>query len=238
MKILVTNDDGIKSSNLKQLVDVLTKYSNEIYVVAPKEEMSATSQKITLTSGLEINQEKNFPNAIAYYVNGTPSDCVKVATSLLNILPDLVISGINNGFNVGNDILYSGTVSAAMEASLLGYKAIAISTNKDSALTTKEITKVFDYVFNSKIYFDASILNINIPNNFQNIKITNQGIFPFEIKYIKKEDNLYYPDAKCLGITYPNSLTSDVYNVYHQNVSITPLTTNRCDQKIFEKYQK
>ena len=121
MIILVTNDDGINSSLLKILVNSLKKYASEILVVAPLVEMSATSHKLTLREGLDVVKCPDIiENVPSYSVKGTPADCVKIGLFLLDFKPDVVISGINNGYNVGNDILYSGTVSASMEAALCG----------------------------------------------------------------------------------------------------------------------
>ena len=240
MRILITNDDGINSSLLKILVNSLKKYASEILVVAPLVEMSATSHKLTLREGLDVVKCPDIiENVPSYSVKGTPADCVKIGLFLLDFKPDVVISGINNGYNVGNDILYSGTVSASMEAALCGYKGIAISFEKDDTKAQIHLESVLDYLFESDIYKEAEVLNVNIPNNSKGIKITHQGIFPFETKYEKtKDDNLYYAIARCIGLEVENTLESDVYNVYHGYTSISPLTTNRCDNKIFEKYKK
>ena len=107
MRILVTNDDGINSSLLKILVNSLKKYASEILVVAPLVEMSATSHKLTLREGLDVVKCPDIiENVPSYSVKGTPADCVKIGLFLLDFKPDVVISGINNGYNVGNDILY------------------------------------------------------------------------------------------------------------------------------------
>ena len=238
MKILITNDDGINSQLLKVLANALKNYASEILVVAPKFEMSATSHKLTLREGLEVLKYPDIIEGVSSYsVNGTPADCVKIGLNLLEFKPDIIFSGINNGYNVGNDILYSGTVSAAMEAGLCGYKGIAVSFQKDDIKAAIHLETVLDYIFNSEILKESEILNINIPHNSKDIKITHQGVFPFETKYIEKEKNTYYANAKCIGLDVENTIYSDVYNVYNGYTSITPLTVNRCDNKIFEKYK-
>ncbi len=240
MKILVTNDDGINSLNLKILVNSLKKYASEILVVAPKIEMSATSHKLTLREGLEVVKCVDIVEGVtSYYVDGTPADCVKIGLCLLNFKPDVVFSGINDGYNVGTDILYSGTVAAVMEASLCGYKGVAVSFARHDNNAKVYLEEVLDYLFNSDIYKISNVINVNIPTNMKGIKITNQGVFPFDTKYIKNEtDGLYYPDARCIGLEVENTLDSDVYNVYHNYVSISPLTTIRCDLSIFDKVKK
>ena len=238
MRILITNDDGINSKLLKILANALKNYADEILVVAPTVEMSATSHKLTLREGMEVLKYADVIEGIpSYSVNGTPADCVKIGLNLLDFKPDYIFSGINNGYNVGNDILYSGTVSAAMEASLCGYKGIAISFCKDDIRATIHLENVLDYIFESEILQEAEVLNVNIPHNSKDIRVTHQGVFPFETKYIEKEKHTYYADAKCIGLEVENTIYSDVYNVYNGYTSITPLTVNRCDNKIFEKYK-
>lgn len=128
MRILIVNDDGIESSGIITLAR-LAKQLGEVYVVAPKEQCSAMSHRITIRGILQVRKEE-FPveGVEAYSVTGTPADSVRVALhSILPWKPDIIFSGINNGYNVGSDILYSGTVGAAMEALLCGIPAIAFS---------------------------------------------------------------------------------------------------------------
>ena len=216
MRILITNDDGINSKLLRILVNALKNYTDEIMVVAPNVEMSATSHKLTLREGMEVLKYPDIIEGISSYsVNGTPADCVKIGLNLLKFKPDFIFSGINNGYNVGNDILYSGTASAAMEAALCGYKGIAISFQKDDIKATIHLENVLDYIFESEILKEAEVLNINIPHDSKDIRITHQGVFPFETKYIEKEKNIYYANAKCIGLEVENTIYSDVYNVYN-----------------------
>ena len=130
MKILITNDDGINAKGINILSNCIKEYFKQndvtIKVVAPSTEMSAVSQKLSLREGLTIEKRQDIVDGIeSYAVEGTPCDCVKVAYNHLNYIPDIVFTGINNGYNVGNDILYSGTLAAAFEARLYGCKAVA-----------------------------------------------------------------------------------------------------------------
>src|SRR5690606_37226252 len=123
MRILVSNDDGYTAPGLEALVQSL-KGLGDLTVVAPETNCSGVSNSLTLNRPLSVRQANNG----FYYVNGTPSDCVHIAlTGLLDFRPDLVVSGINNGANMGEDTLYSGTVAAATEAYLFGIPAIAFS---------------------------------------------------------------------------------------------------------------
>lgn len=123
MKILVSNDDGYLATGINVLADALSQIA-EVIVVAPDRNRSAASNSLTLNDPLRIRQvSKN-----RYRVNGTPSDCVHLAlTGFLEEEPDLVVSGINHGANLGDDVIYSGTVAAAMEGRFLGLPTIAVS---------------------------------------------------------------------------------------------------------------
>lgn len=127
MKILLTNDDGIQAVGLRSLYHALKRAGHEVHVVAPVTEMSAVGHAVTLAAPLRVKTftENGFSGQA---VSGTPADCVKLGlTTLLPSAPDLVVSGINAGANVGVDILYSGTVSAATEGALMGFPALAVS---------------------------------------------------------------------------------------------------------------
>ena len=123
MRILLSNDDGYQAPGLRLLAGGLADLG-EVTVVAPDRNRSGASNSLTLDSPLRVEQvETN-----VYYVNGTPTDCVHVAiTGLLSEEPDMVISGINHGANLGDDVIYSGTVAAAMEGRFLGLPALAVS---------------------------------------------------------------------------------------------------------------
>jgi len=179
LRILLTNDDGIQAKGLRTLADELTLAGHEIIIVAPDRERSAASHSISLRREIRVNKlAKN-----EYSVDGTPVDCVVVALQKIITEPiDLVISGVNAGQNMGEDILYSGTVAAATEASFYGYKAIAASIcsytdqiYETSARYIVEFLKlgVFDLIDN------LEVLNINFPNlpysEVKGIRLTKTG---------------------------------------------------------------
>ena len=125
--ILVCNDDGIFSPGIKALAEVAAEFG-EVAIVAPDRQQSAVGHAVTISTPLRANELKIADRFEGYAVNGTPADCVKLAhDQLLERKPDLVVSGVNHGSNAGINILYSGTVSAATEGAILGYKAIAVS---------------------------------------------------------------------------------------------------------------
>ena len=140
MKILIVNDDSIDAPGIAVLARAAARLG-EVWVAAPAEQCSALSQKLTLRELIPVEEEKDFPVRVrsAWRIGGTPVDCVKVALEyLMEEKPDVVISGINNGFNAGQDIAYSGTLGAAFEAERLGVPAIAFSTAGDKYLGEME----------------------------------------------------------------------------------------------------
>lgn len=127
MRILVCNDDGYYSPGITALAETAKQFG-EVVVIAPDRQQSAVGHAITVTNPLRANKVKMINGMDAIAVNGTPADCIKLAhDKLLEVKPDLVLSGINHGSNAGINTIYSGTVSAATEATILGYPAIAVS---------------------------------------------------------------------------------------------------------------
>jgi len=124
MRILVTNDDGIDAPGLEILTDAARSLSSDVWIVAPATEQSGQSHAVTLTDPLRVAHL----DGQRFAVSGTPADCVAVAMSaIMDSPPDLVVSGVNQGFNIANDMLYSGTVGAAMQAATAGVRSIAFS---------------------------------------------------------------------------------------------------------------
>ena len=165
MKILISNDDGFRADGIVALHAALQTIA-DVEVVAPEHNNSAKSNALTLHTPLYVNRADNGFR----YVNGTPADCVHIAlTGLLGYRPDLVISGINNGANMGDDTLYSGTVGAAMEGYLFGIPAIAVSqidkgwAHLDSAAST--VKRLVQQMMDQNLIGTRPwLLNVNIPN--------------------------------------------------------------------------
>jgi 5'-nucleotidase len=163
MKILISNDDGYMAPGIKALADAMALLG-DITVVAPDRNRSGASNSLTLENPLRVNQLENG----VYRVEGTPTDCVHLAiTGLLDEEPDMVIAGINSGANLGDDVLYSGTVAAAIEGRFLGLPAIAISLNGHTATHFETAAwaakKVVSQLLASSLPADT-ILNINVPD--------------------------------------------------------------------------
>ncbi len=165
MKILLSNDDGYQAPGLRALHDAIADLA-EVVVVAPEHNNSAKSNALTLHSPLYVHEAHNGFR----YVNGTPADCVHIAlTGLLDFRPDLVVSGINNGANMGDDTIYSGTVGAAMEGYLFGIPAIAFSQVEKGwahidAAAAKARELVQSVLAQGPAQLPHFLLNVNIPN--------------------------------------------------------------------------
>ena len=146
MNILITNDDGINAEGIKILSEAISKIANT-YVVAPDSQRSASGHGITLDKPILINDEFIAENIKAYSTSGTPADCVKVGIRaiLKDVEIDLVLSGINNGPNLGTDVIYSGTVAAAVEGLVENKPSIALSYNSYD-ISTEEYKEAAEYV--------------------------------------------------------------------------------------------
>ncbi len=163
MRILISNDDGYRAPGVVLLAESLTDFA-EVTVVAPERDRSGASHSLTLDNPLRVARVDNGH----YYVDGTPTDCVHVAiTGLLTEEPDLVVSGINAGANLGDDVLYSGTVAAAMEGRFLGLPAIAVSLVGDGGAhyeTAARVVRSLLVRIGDNPLPSDTILNINVPD--------------------------------------------------------------------------
>lgn len=229
MNILVTNDDGIHAPGITILAETLTSCGN-VAVVAPDRERSAVGHALTLHHPLRA--ERLGPNRFA--VDGTPTDCVNLGIhSLLEFTPDLVVSGINRGANLGDDITYSGTVSAALEATLMGIPAIAVSLATAGAgdhyqAAAAFVVKLAGLALANGLPRDT-FLNVNVPDlpvdRLREPLVTSQGKRRYEGTIVDKVDprgrNYYWIgtiDQKFLDIA-----GSDYAAVSRGHISVTPL---------------
>lgn len=180
--ILVTNDDGVNSPGLISLFNAM-KELGDAYIVAPDRERSAVSHSLTMHRPLKVEELREH----VYSINGTPTDCVAIGINkVLSERPALVVSGINKGANLGDDITYSGTVSAAIESTIMGIPSFAISLviKKQPALplhfdTASRIAiEIGRYILEKSLPYDT-LLNVNVPNvhisSIKGIKFTRQG---------------------------------------------------------------
>ena len=231
MKILLTNDDGINAEGLKHLVN-WAKTKGEVCVFAPKEQQSAKSHSIKIHGTYEVKKVDLFCGIEAYSVDSTPADCVRIAILGMKKKFDLVISGINNGPNLGGDIHYSGTVGACFEAALSGIKALAVSAafnNFDNAV--KNIDRVFSEIQSRRMFDSAEILNVNFPEHGDEILITRMGpaIYSDEFEFLP--DGTVKPTLVCLYNGTKN-LEIDTDAVMTGHISITPLRSDLTDSSL------
>jgi len=228
MRLLLSNDDGYQAAGLVELFEAL-KNEGEVTVVAPERDRSGASNSLTLTRPLRCRQS---PNGF-YFVDGTPTDCVHLAiTGLLQQEPDIVLSGINRGANLGDDVLYSGTVAAAMEGRFLGYPAIALSlvghAGQNFATAARVAGKLLSSIREHSLPADT-ILNVNIPDlpydELKGFEATRLGHRHKAEPVIKSEDPLGQPIywVGPPGAEDDAGPGTDFHAVRRGKVSITPL---------------
>lgn len=194
-KILLTNDDGINAPGLFALYESI-RTMGDVTVVAPDTEMSAVGHAITLTDPLRVEKINKRGEFFGYAVSGTPADCVKIAVwALLDEKPDLIISGINLGNNTGISIIYSGTVSAATEGTILEIPSFAISLvayrNPDFRYAAKFAKKMANIILEKGLPI-GTLLNVNVPNvkeeEIKGVLVTRQGKAVYREHFDKRTD--------------------------------------------------
>ena len=244
MNILISNDDGIFADGIIALAKEISKIAN-VYVVAPDSQRSATGHSITIHNPIMVKEVNIGDNIKAYSISGTPADCVKLGIEGLfkNINFDLVLSGINNGPNLGTDVIYSGTVSAAIEGFILNKPSIAVSYNefevKREVYTeaAKHVVTIIENIKEKLDLLNDCILNVNIPNTkVKGSKITKLG----ERKY----DNVIEERISPFGQRYfwiggnvkelNQDEESDITCVNNGYISITPVNIEMTNMNKFE----
>ena len=238
MKILVVNDDGYDAEGIKLLAEHLLKFG-DVTVFAPSEGQSAQSQAITCFKPLKCEEIKGLKYK-CFKVFGKPADCVRLATGLDNY--DLVVSGINNGFNIGIDTLYSGTIGAALDANLHGISSIALSAPRNKVLEFEPILdEVLEKCFELSKKFDGKMycLNVNFPNSINDVKgyrLTRIGYFVDDLEMIEYKDGFR---AAAYNQDYDyNNIDIDYGAHMAGYISITPLTWDKTHNNHFEILKK
>jgi len=228
VRILLSNDDGYFSPGITLLAEVLAPLA-EVTIVAPERDRSGSSNSLTLDRPLTVRQARDR----VFFVNGTPTDCVHLAvTGLLAELPDLVISGINHGANMGDDTIYSGTVAAATEGFLLGIPSVAISLAAERGEHFRTAGQVvLDLVkrFQRGAPGEPVLLNVNVPNiehsALQGIEVTRLGKRHKAEAVVKSStprgDTVYWVGAA--GAAQDSGEGTDFHAVASRRVSVTPL---------------
>lgn len=228
MRILISNDDGYFAPGIDILAKALADIA-DVTVVAPEQDRSGASNSLTLDRPLSLRRAANG----FFYVNGTPTDCVHLAvTGMLDEMPDMVVSGINNGANMGDDTIYSGTVAAATEGYLLGVPAIAISLASKTAThfeTAARIARQLVERFQQQALGEPALLNVNVPDvpyeALQGMAITRLGkrhkAEPVVKALTPRGETVYWVGAA--GAAQDAGEGTDFHAVRNNQVSITPL---------------
>lgn len=250
MRILVTNDDGINAPGLQVLIQIARKLTPDVWVVAPETNQSGASHSLTLHEPLRCREV----GERMYAVRGTPTDCVimGVRQILADKKPDLVLSGVNRGLNVADDVTYSGTVAGAMEGNLLGIRSFAISQGYNHALDRNHVRyttaeALAPDLIRKLLAIDlpgGTLLNINFPDRdadeVAGVKITSQG---------KRDQNLLHVDARVDGrgfnyywLTYRGRTMeanegTDLSALRQGYISVTPLHLDLTDRTTLSHLQ-
>lgn len=237
MKILVSNDDGVYAPGLAVLVEYLSAVG-EVQVVAPDRDRSAASHSLSLSRPIRVQQ---LPNGF-YSVQGTPTDCVHLAlTGFLKEMPDIVVAGINAGANLGDDVLYSGTVAAASEGRFLGLPAIAVSlVGSEHYETAARITvQLLERLHNHPLP-RFTLLNVNVPDvphgQLQGTAITRLGKRHCAEPMVQESDPRGHP-IYWVGPAGPEQdagVGSDFYAINENKASITPVSLDLTHYESFD----
>ncbi|USG59878.1 5'/3'-nucleotidase SurE [Sneathiella marina] len=248
MRILLSNDDGFDAPGMEILRRIAEALSDDIYVVAPAKEQSGASRSLTLHDPLRINKFSDRE----YSVEGTPTDCVMMAMNYLfkDKQPDLILSGVNRGGNLGEDVLYSGTVAAASEGTLLGVRSVAISQcildaeviHWDTAgdMAPQIISKLLETPWG-----DDVLMNINFPavskDDVSAVKLTSQG--KRDLSNLSIDDRVDARGRDYFWLGYRPSfgdppVGTDLRAVVSQEVSVTPLKLNLTEQQLATRLSK
>ena len=250
MKLLISNDDGIFALGVRTLADTLAKAGHDVTVVCPNRERSATGHGLTLHDPIRAEKVESIfhPTVKAWSCSGTPSDCVKLALgALLDSSPDFVLSGINHGSNLGTDILYSGTVSAAMEGVIEGIFSIAFSLASHTSQEFQAAATFAQQLINQlskQPLPEAILLNVNVPpvkpEEIAGVTITRQGIRRYFDTFEKRVDprgKIYYWLAgevledveQPAHLHLPDDVPTDVQAIRDKYITVTPLQYNLTD---------
>ena len=234
MKILITNDDGIKSPVLPELARWAMNLG-DVTVAAPRVEQSGKSQAIHFTREIAIDEVEIAPGIVGYSVDSTPADCVRFGIHALKKKYDIIISGINRGYNLGDDIVYSGTCGAIFEGSRFDIKGLAISTDPENLMDApKSLDAVWEYIVKNNLYDYNLLYNVNIPKSPSGLRITKQGGMFYCDTFVHNGGNMYVQSGGIREDAGPD-MTTDINTVRRGEISVMPLIATRTEMSVFEK---
>lgn len=232
MRILITNDDGIEGEGLAVLTKAAKKIG-DVTVIAPKFEQSGKSHAIEIHKPFEVKRVDYMDGVISYTVDSTPADCVRYALCGLKEKYDLVLSGINCGLNIGEDIVYSGTCGAAFEAAYFGAYAVSVSTEPGGFSGIEpHLESVYRYFKEHGLLGIHPLYNVNIPKSADGIRITRQGGPYFRDNFSDEGNNMVLARGYS-AYEERGDLTLDTETVFSGCISITPLSVGRTDETVY-----
>ena len=255
MKILLTNDDGIYAEGIAAMYQALREAGHKVDVVAPSSERSAVGHAITVSDPLKVSFIEAEGRIRGHAVEGTPADCIKLAVNaLFDTKPDLVISGINRGANTGNHIIYSGTVSAATEATMFEIPSIAVSlavnyTNRqesDFSYAAQFATKLCDTVFEEGGLPKGTLLNVNVPacaaEEIRGVHIARQARFHHHDEYEARSDpfgrTYYWLKLENVQVSDPPEEDVDFRLLRSGYVVVCPIHYDLTDYAMLKRLKK
>ncbi len=234
MNILITNDDGIHSPVLPLLAKWASKIGS-VTVAAPKVEQSGKSHSIDFTHELEVAEVEIAPGLLGFRIDSTPADCVRFATHALGKKFDLVLSGINRGYNLGDDIVYSGTCAAIFEGARLGINGLAVSASAENLMVAPDsLDTVWNFIQKNSLFAHNPLYNVNIPPQPKGIRITKQGGMYFCDTFLHKDGYMYVQSGEVREDSGTDP-TTDINTVRAGAISVTPLIATRTEMSVFEK---
>ena len=234
MRILITNDDGIFAEGISVLAK-WAKTKGEVTVIAPKVEQSGKSHAIDFTRPIEIKQVDLMDGVRAFSMDSTPADCIRFAEFGLKEKFDIIFSGVNRGFNLGKDIVYSGTCGAIFEGGRLGIPGIAFSTDPTTFEgAEKYLEKAYNFIMENRLLDKNPLYNVNIPNSQGEIRITRQGGIYFCDEFTYLGDDIWEQGGYIVSENEGDP-TIDTDSVRDGFISITPLIFGRTNMPVFEE---
>ena len=237
MNILITNDDGISSPVLPLLARWASKLGN-VTIAAPTVEQSGKSHAIHFTREIEITTVEIVPGLTGYAVDSTPADCVRFATHALSKSFDLIIAGINRGYNLGDDIVYSGTCGAVFESARMGIRGLALSADIVNLMDAPDsLDEVWSFINENALYDYNLIYNVNIPPCPTGIRITKQGGMYYCDTFLHKAGHMYIQAGE-IKEDSGSDPTTDINTVRAGVISVLPLNASRTEMTVFDKFNK
>lgn len=234
MKILICNDDGMHAAQLVPLIRACRKWG-DVTVAVPQTENSAKSHSIQIQKSFEIRQVTLAPDVTIWAVDSTPADCVRFAVAGLKMQFDLVISGINRGYNLGQDIMYSGTMAAATEAANRGINAVALSVSEAYYdRSVQHLDSILSFLYDNQLWNYNRLYNINIPKDPKGFRIARLSGASFNVEFIPMGDDHYFTGGSPVisDGTHPEL---DIDAEAAGYITVTPMTVDRTNLDVYRQ---